>query len=174
MPEMHPSVTPLAAVYRLNTELLVNCVQDMDDDQAAARITGSTNSIGFLVAHLADTRHYLAALLQAPLPNPLPPAFAQAKTMDEAGPLPPLADLLRFWEAISAHLAVEVERLDTPALARAAAQLPGSDGTVLGALAFLAQHESYHLGQIALLRRQLGLPAMSYAMAPREPGRRGA
>lgn len=171
---MHPSVTPLAAIYRLNTELLLNCVKDIDDDHAAARITGATNSIGFLVAHLADTRHYLADLLQAPLPSPFPPAFAKAKTMDQAGPLPPLADLRRFWEAISAHVAVEIERLDTPALARPAARLPGSDGTVLGALGFLAQHESYHLGQIALLRRQLGLPAMSYAIAPREPGRMGA
>jgi uncharacterized damage-inducible protein DinB len=52
--------------------------------------------------------------------------------------------------------------------------LPGADGTVLGALAFLAQHESYHVGQVALLRRQLGLPAMSYALRPREPGRLGA
>jgi uncharacterized damage-inducible protein DinB len=27
---------------------------------------------------------------------------------------------------------------------------------------FLVQHESYHLGQIALLRRYAGLPAMKY------------
>lgn len=171
---MHPSVTPLASIYRLNTGLLLNCIRGVTDDHAAARITGATNSIGFLVAHLIDTRHYLADLLGAPLPSPFPPAFARAKTMDDAGTLPPLAELTRFWDAISAHLAVEVERLDTPGLARAAARLPGSDGTVLGALAFLAQHESYHLGQIALLRRQLGLPAMSYAMEPREPGRMGA
>ena len=30
-------------------------------------------------------------------------------------------------------------------------------------IAFLAQHDSYHLGQMGFLRRQLGKPAMSYA-----------
>ncbi|MFI5209230.1 MAG: hypothetical protein ACHQ2E_02190 [Gemmatimonadales bacterium] len=40
--------------------------------------------------------------------------------------------------------------------------------------AFLAQHESYHIVQMALLRRQLELPAMTYALRAREPGRRGA
>jgi len=30
---------------------------------------------------------------------------------------------------------------------------------------FLTQHETYHLGQLSLLRKQAGLPAMSY----REP-----
>jgi uncharacterized damage-inducible protein DinB len=30
-------------------------------------------------------------------------------------------------------------------------------------IAFLVQHDSYHLGQVAFLRRQLGKPPMSYA-----------
>jgi uncharacterized damage-inducible protein DinB len=30
-------------------------------------------------------------------------------------------------------------------------------------IAFLAQHDAYHIGQVAFLRRQLGRPAMSYA-----------
>ena len=33
----------------------------------------------------------------------------------------------------------------------------------LDALAFLAQHESYHVGQLGWIRRRSGLPAMKYA-----------
>jgi uncharacterized damage-inducible protein DinB len=33
---------------------------------------------------------------------------------------------------------------------------------VLGALTFLVQHDSYHLGQLSLLRKWAGLPAMRY------------
>ena len=40
--------------------------------------------------------------------------------------------------------------------------LPGVDRTRLGALTFLVQHDSYHIGQLALLRKPAGLPAMSY------------
>jgi uncharacterized damage-inducible protein DinB len=171
---MHPSVTPLAAVLRLNTGLFLNCVEGLDDTMARRRVAERTNSIAFLAAHLVETRHYTAGVLDAPLPSPLPPAVARARSLDEAGPLPVLTDLVAAWEVVSAHLAVRVERLDTPFLARPAGAFPGSDGTALGALAFLAQHESYHIGQMALLRRQLGLPAMSYELRPREPGRQGA
>jgi len=171
---MHPSVTPLAAVLRLNTGLFLNCIERLDDTTARHRVTERTNSIAFLAAHLVETRHYTAGVLAAPLSSPLPHTVARARSLDESGPLPELTELVAAWEAVSAHLAVRVERLDTPFLARPAGAYPGSDGTVLGAFAFLAQHESYHIGQMALLRRQLGLPAMSYDLGPREPGRRGA
>ena len=82
---------------------------------------------------------------------------------------------MEYWERISAHVAVHIERLDTAQLAQSSSQkLPGSDGTLLGALAFLAQHESYHLGQIGILRRQRGCSPMQYRLRPREPGRVGA
>ncbi len=171
---MHPSVTPLALVLRLNTGLFLNCVDGLDDATAGRRVTERTNSIAFLSTHLVEMRHYTAGVLEAPLPSPLPPSVAKARSLDEAGPLPSLPDLVAAWEAVSAHLAVRVERLDTAFLARPAGAFPGSDGTVLGGLAFLVQHESYHIGQMALLRRQLGLPAMTYDLPPREPGRRGA
>jgi uncharacterized damage-inducible protein DinB len=36
------------------------------------------------------------------------------------------------------------------------------DSTRLGMIAFLTQHDSYHVGQAAFLRRQIGRPAMTY------------
>ena len=33
---------------------------------------------------------------------------------------------------------------------------------VVGTIAFLVHHEAYHIGQLALLRRYTGSPAMSY------------
>ena len=171
---MHPSVTPLAAIFRLNTQLVLNCLEGLDENLASRRGVPSLNSIAFLLAHLTETRHYIATVLRHPLPSPFPPAFAKARSLDEAGALPSIATLTGYWEAISAHLAVVVERVDTSQLAQAGPRLPGADGTVLGSLAFLAHHDTYHLGQIALLRRGHGLPAMSYHLPTREPGRHGA
>jgi uncharacterized damage-inducible protein DinB len=39
---------------------------------------------------------------------------------------------------------------------------PGVERTRLGVLTFLVQHDAYHIGQLALLRKAAGLPAMSY------------
>jgi len=172
---MHPSVAPIAAILRLNTELLLNCLAGLDDAAANRRVTPATNSITFLVAHLVDSRHYLGKVIGAPLDSPLADLLAGARSLEDLAALPDLAALIAAWERIAAHLAVHIERLDTPALAAAAPdRLPGGDGSVLGALTFLAQHETYHLGQLGLLRRQIGYPAMSYATRPREPGRAGA
>lgn len=171
---MHPSVTPLAAQLRLQTQLLLNCLDGVDGPTAERQRTGGLNSIAFLVAHLVESRHFMVDALRAPLASQLPPALATARSIDEAGPLPPIAALVAAWERVSAHLAGIVERLDTPVLADTAVRVPGSDGTVLGALAFLVHHEAYHLGQIGLLRRLEGLAPMSYALAGREPGRQGA
>jgi uncharacterized damage-inducible protein DinB len=171
---MHPAVAPLATVLRLNTELLLNCLDGLDDATANRRMTSATNSMAFLVAHLTDTRYYIASLVGAPIENPLG-FLANARCLDDIAELPPVSFLVDAWERVSAHLAVEIERLDTPRLRAAITErFPAGDGTLLGALAFLVQHDTYHLGQLALLRRQLGLPAMTYTLKPREPGRKGA
>ena len=41
-------------------------------------------------------------------------------------------------------------------------RFPLGDSTELGLLAFLVQHDSYHVGQMGFIRRQLGKPAMAY------------
>ena len=171
---MHPAVTAPAAILRLNTELFLNCLLGVEDAAAGRRVTPDTNSIAFVAAHLVNGRHFLAEYLGAPLPSALALQLQGAKRQDDLATLPTVADLLAAWEAVSAHLAVTVERLDTGQIAAERRPFPGSDRTVLGGMAFLIQHESFHLGQLALIRRQLGLPAMSYDLRPREPGRMGA
>jgi len=160
---MDPRLQPLAHTLELNTRLVLNCLAGVDDPAARRRITPDTNSMAFLLAHLADARHFLADALGAPLPNPLADQLKYGKSEDEVGPLPELSRLVDAWQEISSHLVtalpdVSAERLDTPSATR----FPIGDPTTLGTVAFLVQHESYHLGQLGLLRRALGLPAMSY------------
>lgn len=160
---MDPRLQPLAAIFALNTDLVGNCVAGLSDSQANRRLEGGGNSIAFLIAHLTDVRHFLADLLGSPIPNPLTPFLAEARSIDEVESLPPLTELLDAWRTVSAHLADVFEGVAATALDASTAQsFPTGGGTVLDAIAFLAQHDSYHLGQIAFLRRQLGLPAMTY------------
>lgn len=42
-------------------------------------------------------------------------------------------------------------------------QLPISDSTIKGTLAFFAHHEAYHLGQLGLVRRYHGYEGMKYS-----------
>jgi uncharacterized damage-inducible protein DinB len=156
-------VAPLAAVLRLNTRLLRNCVDGLTDEQAASRPAPPANSVAFLVAHLTDARHSIVGLLGGSAPNPLTPYLAEARGIDDVRELPPLTELLGAWAAASAALDACLETVDATALdAPSPQRFPGDDRSVLGAVAFLVQHDSYHVGQLAMLRRLHGLPAMRY------------
>jgi uncharacterized damage-inducible protein DinB len=169
---MHPVIAPLAAIYELNTDLLVNCLDGLTEAEARRRLEGGGNSIAFLAAHLADTRHFIAARLGHPLSNPLTRYLADARTIDEIETLPPLGEIRGAWLAVAEHLAAVLAELGQAEIARQSVhQFPMADSSFVGFLAFLAQHESYHVGQAAFLRRQVGRPAMAYTRgtARRDP-----
>ena len=60
---MEPQVRPLAALYNLNTDLLLNCLEGLSDQEAQRRLEAGGNSITFLAEHLTDSRHFLVARL---------------------------------------------------------------------------------------------------------------
>ena len=135
----------------------------MNDELAGRRIAPGTNSLAFLAAHLADSRHYVCRQLGRELANPLAEVLNRGKNLDEVGSLPPIAGILEAWDAVSAHLLGVCEELTEEEISREARfRFPGADGTLAGTLTFMAQHDSYHIGQMALLRAQLGLGGMSY------------
>jgi uncharacterized damage-inducible protein DinB len=165
---MDPQVAPLAAIYELNTDLLLNCLDGLTDAEAQRRLEAGGNSVTFLASHLTDTRHFLVARLGHPLSNPLARYLADVKSIEEMRELPSLEEVRTAWQAISAHLQSILADLSPSELAEANVhRFPLEDSSRLGMIAFLAQHDSYHLGQIAFIRRQLGKPPMSYARRPR-------
>lgn len=168
---MDPRVHSLAEIFRLNRRLILNCFDGVSEEQARLRVGGTTNSAQFLLAHLIDVRHFLLAALGGRAENPVAAALATAGGIDEVSELPPVAELLEAWSAISDALEGALASTSGSALdAPAAQRYPVEDATLLGEIAFLAQHESYHLGQIAMLRRVVGLPAMRYGA--RQPAAR--
>jgi RimJ/RimL family protein N-acetyltransferase/uncharacterized damage-inducible protein DinB len=160
---MDPQVAPLHAVLELNTDLLLNCLDGLTDAEVRERLPGGGNSIAFLTAHLTDTRHFLSRRLGHPLPNPLSRYLAQAGSIDDIVEWPSLDEQRAWWRGVGRHLCDVVagrtaEELRRPDLHR----FPMGDSTELSLIAFLVQHDSYHIGQVAFLRRQLGKPAMAY------------
>ena len=151
----------LAELLRLNRRLFRACLQNIADEDAVARPQG-LNSMTFIFLHVVDARYNLAGLLGPALDSPLAD-FADVTSIDEAGELPRLAELIEAWEAVSRVVTDRVAGLSKEAAALPSPDdFPIDDPTILGAVAFLVQHESYHLGQLGLLRRQLGYPGMEW------------
>jgi uncharacterized damage-inducible protein DinB len=155
---------PWARLFALNADLLLNTLDGLTAEQGSTPVVPGGNTIAFLFAHLIDSRHFLLGLLGSPISNPVQQALAEASSLAEIGELPAMPGLRDAWVTVSRQLERRLTTCDRTQLdASCSSRLPGSDGTLEGAIAFLAQHDSYHLGQIAMLRRQHGLSAMSYA-----------
>jgi hypothetical protein len=98
-----------------------------------------------------------------PLANPLSRYLADARSIEDIGEWPSLDEVRRAWLGVSGPLGEVLDGLDPELLARPGThRFPVPDPTPLGMLTFLAQHDSYHVGQAAFIRRQLGKPAMAY------------
>jgi uncharacterized damage-inducible protein DinB len=160
---METVLKPLDEILRLNTDLVLNCLEGLAEPDANARLTPNTNSISFLLAHMADARFFLAKLLGSPTPNPLEATLGAVTTIEEATSLPTLAELRMIWISVAEHLTRCFESVPAARLAERSEQaFPITDRSILGAVSFLLQHESYHLGQISLLRKSRGYDALSY------------
>jgi len=159
-----PRVAPLAEILRLNTRLFRNCLDGLTEVQAHARPSPTTNSAAFVAAHVADARFFLLRVLgAADPPSPLARYLEGARSIEELERCPPLAETLAAWTEASHALRDRLAEITAAELdAEHPVRFPVADRTVLGALAFLAQHDSYHVGQLALLRKHAGLPAMRY------------
>lgn len=160
---MDPRLASLAATLDLNTRLFGNCLDEVTDEQASQRLVAGTNSVAFIAAHMADSRYFALKLMGAAAENPLTPMLEGAKTLDDVKGALPLDATRAAWATVSQAMQVALgtltaEQLDAPGNMR----FPIADKSLLGVLAFLVQHDSYHLGQLSLLRRQLGHPGMSY------------
>jgi uncharacterized damage-inducible protein DinB len=160
---MDPRAQPLAVILRLNTRLLLNCLDGLTDETAQVRHGAGVNSAAFIAGHVTDSRFFLLRTLGGSRENPLSIYLDKANSIDDLSELPSLEVIREAWNGVSADIdaaldAATAEELDLAIKAR----FPGVDSTRLGALTFLVQHDSYHVGQLALLRKPAGLPAMSY------------
>lgn len=161
---MDPRIAPLAGILRLNNKLFANCLDGITEEQCHERPSETTNSAAFVAAHLAESRFWGLKILGDERANPLEKYLGQWKGIHEITTWPSLEEITSAWAEASGALdrrmaAVTAAELDAPS----GSQMPLEDSSVLGLFSFMVQHDSYHLGQLSLLRKHAGLPAMSYS-----------
>ena len=159
---METSIVSLRALFRLNTRMYLNCLEGLSDSEAQARPSSETNSIAFLALHLADTRYFLAGYLGLSVQNPLAD-YEAASGIDDIEEMPSVEELRTIWRDVASHLEECFDSLTPDQLSATSEQsFPVEDPTVLGGIAFLAQHEAYHIGQMGLVRKYLGKGGIGY------------
>jgi uncharacterized damage-inducible protein DinB len=161
----------LLAQYDLHDVLFNNVIQGVNDEESNKTIADPLNSIKWLAGHLLWANANLANIGGAQIAVKWRDHFytKQGGTPDDfnapESELPTLDEIKNKWNEDSPLIRAGLENLPEEALNSVVEfkhPIHPFDNTLAGLWAFINDHQSYHIGQIGILRRALGKEAMQY------------
>jgi uncharacterized damage-inducible protein DinB len=148
-----------------NAWLFGNALDAVDEANSTHRVDDNTNPFGRLAGHVTVSRHGLAGLLGIEVPE-LPWGsfgdFAMGKQFEPDAECPPLGEIQDMFKQVTEALMAKLPDVSDGALAAPSPfPIPGENPTMGDLLAFLTMHETYHIGQMGLLKKSMsGKPIM--------------
>jgi uncharacterized protein YndB with AHSA1/START domain len=157
----HPSVKPVAFILAGNDGLADRAFIGVKPDDLWKRPTPQTNSMLWIYAHMAATRTRMLNTLGDDYDPGLGEAFGRGAQVQDAGSYPSREKINEASREVNTRLFAKLATVGDAELSREAkGPRPPSVQTVGDALAFFALHDSYHVGQLAYVRKALGLPGV--------------
>ncbi|MBS1766291.1 MAG: DinB family protein [Acidobacteria bacterium] len=143
--------------FKTNLGLLERNLEGLTDDLAVRQPGPGANSPAWLLAHVYGARKGMLRLAGCPQPVEADLDPKAGRGGDGKAPSVPFSELVRRFRATdpimkACFLAVDDwdQMVKNPGL--------GVEQPLEQVIAFMYMHESYHLGQIGLARKMLGLP----------------
>jgi hypothetical protein len=151
-------------ILNMNTRLFLSALDGVTDEQAKKRISDHNNPLSWLAAHTVWARYNTCAMLGKPVAkNTYDGMFENFKPFDAASNYGTIALAIEEWNKASALLKEALSSVTEEHLAAdCPLKSPIGDFSFGGTVTFLAQHESYDIGQIAYLKKYFTKEAMSY------------
>jgi uncharacterized protein YndB with AHSA1/START domain len=155
-------LAPAMLIFKLNTGLLRSALDGLNAEELWRRPTPLTNPMLWIAGHIVQTRASMLRLLGEPFDTGWTDLFSRGAALAESSRYPSRDDIDRINREIINRLKVKFAALTDEDLAAPARgrQVPGAK-TVGDQLTFLAFHESYHIGQLAYVRKALGHSALA-------------
>jgi len=147
----------VSGMFKANTDIVNKAILEVSPEHWFLRPGLDSNHLMWVLGHLVWSRGNLLKSLNEPWNIPSPTLFERGAGLATQGEYPSVAEIRQAWDEVSAKLSgiladVSAEKLSQPAPKGP----PSFDGKVSGLVAFLAFHETYHVGQISYLRKWLG------------------
>jgi uncharacterized damage-inducible protein DinB len=150
-------IATAAQMYRQNDTLLTRSIGGLTPSEFQTRPSDTTNSVFWIVGHTVWSRSMALKFLGSMWTRPWLELFARGAKVEAPEQYPSLDEVLTAWKDVSAALAKAMEEVPSEAMTAAAPEKsPSFDGKIGGMVSFLAYHETYHVGQLAFLRKWLG------------------
>ncbi|HVI45754.1 MAG TPA: hypothetical protein VM802_12840 [Chitinophaga sp.] len=158
-----PALEAFLSLYDYHSKLFVNSLAGVSEKDAANRLGTKANHIGWIAGSLLYQRFSLASFVGIKDEPEGAELFKDWKGIQDDATYPSPQVYVRDWQRISpilrdAFAGLSEEELNGPDPLK----MPGGNYTLFDTIMFCIDRESYCIGQIGLLRRQVGLDAMKY------------
>jgi len=143
-------------ILNTNTKLFLNCLDELTEEQAMVRVTENLNSIKWIAAHTIWTRFHILGLMGFPPENhPYIPLFANYRPMEATDDFGTLDEIRQEWQRATNHLENNFPNIDNASWENdSPIFLPIQLGkSNLHMISALVQHESFHVGQMSILKK---------------------
>jgi uncharacterized protein YndB with AHSA1/START domain len=156
------ALAPVALIFKLNSGLIRSSLEGLTAAELWQRPTPHNNPLLWVVGHIVATRAALLGRLGEPIDTGWGDLFARGAVLHEPSRYPSRDEIERVHRTVADRLKARFASLTEADLVAPAngKPLPGVT-TVAEQLAFLAFHESYHVGQLAYIRKSLGHSALA-------------
>jgi uncharacterized damage-inducible protein DinB len=152
-------------IFRMNTKLFIDCMEGVTEEQSNIRISSETNSIKWVAAHIIWARYNASSLMgNPPFNNPFTGLFENFRPTQEQDDYKSVIEIKEEWEKASVLLESSFLKIEQDFWGKEAPiklSFVGDDSNA-GLITFLAQHESFHLGQLAILKKNITGISMKY------------
>ena len=159
---MISTLKPLASIFSINSTLLLNAFKDVDEKIALKRPNKKTNSMMFILLHTIDARYFILQNIGVKIKNPFAKYVNWSNTINDIKDYPKLSRVLNDWKKLDGVLIEKFNRLTTKKIeSKIEMDFPGGN-KILSMIAFMSEHEAYHVGQLAFIRKYLGLKSVTF------------
>jgi uncharacterized damage-inducible protein DinB len=148
-------------IYLTNEGLFKKALGGLSAEQLAYRPTENNTPIIWIAGHIAQTRAFVLKLMGEDFDTGWGDLFGRGAVLKDASAYPPVEEIQGTMDKVSERLQAKIASLGEEDCARPATgpNLPNAT-SLIEQVAFLALHESYHVGQLAYIRKSLGFAGM--------------
>jgi uncharacterized damage-inducible protein DinB len=152
---------PIAMIYATNEDLFLRALDGLTNAEMWNRPIKKNNPMLWLAGHVAQTRAQVLQILGEPYDTKWGELFVRGTQLKDPVQYPAIVEIKHTMSDISARLQKKLESINDEQLTHAAQglQVPNAK-TLADQVAFFALHDSYHIGQLAYIRKMLGYPAL--------------
>ena len=154
---METDFANVSGMFKANTNIVNKSISEFSPEHWFLRPGEDSNHLMWVVGHLVWSRGNVLKSLNEPWNIPSPSLFERGAGLATQDEYPTIAEIRQAWDEVSSKLSGKLVEVSAEKLSQPAPKGPPSfDGKISGLVAFLAFHETYHVGQISYLKKWLG------------------